>query len=100
MGTQEEPAERQEPSGGGPQTSEGQEGTPLVLGTVDAIAAEAARAHLFDVVAQGKAEWERLFDAMGDGVALCRMDGHLLRANRSFAALFGTDVRRLPGSPC
>ncbi len=72
-----------------------------VLSTVaHHLATAVSRAQLFEAVARGKAEWERLFDAMADGVALCGEDGRLVRANRAFAELYGADVTALPGMPC
>ncbi|HYB73395.1 MAG TPA: GAF domain-containing protein [Candidatus Sulfotelmatobacter sp.] len=64
------------------------------------LATAVVRAQLLDAVARGKTEWERLFDTMADGVALCEPGGRIQRVNRAFAEIFGTDVRTLAGSPC
>ncbi len=64
------------------------------------LATAVARAQLFEAVSRGKAEWERLFDAMTDGVAICGSDGRLVRSNRAFADLHGAKVTALPGARC
>ena len=64
------------------------------------LATAVARAQLFEAVARGKGEWEQLFDAMTDGVAICAPDGRLARVNRAFAALFGAAPRDLVRTPC
>jgi signal transduction histidine kinase/PAS domain-containing protein/ActR/RegA family two-component response regulator len=64
------------------------------------LATAVVRAQLLDAVARGKTEWERLFDTMADGVALCEPGSRIQRVNRAFAEIFGTDVRALAGSPC
>ncbi len=64
------------------------------------LATAVARAQLFDAVTRAKTEWERTFDAMADGVALCRAGAVLGRVNRAFAELYGADVKTLPGTRC
>jgi len=64
------------------------------------LATAVARAQLFEAVTRGKTEWERLFDAMADGVALCGTDGRLVRVNRAFAELHGENAAALAGAPC
>jgi signal transduction histidine kinase/PAS domain-containing protein len=64
------------------------------------LATAVVRAKLLDAVARGKTEWERLFDTMADGVALCEGGSRIQRVNRAFAEIFGTDVRALAGRPC
>jgi len=64
------------------------------------LATAIARAQLFDLVARAKAEWQQLFDAMADGVAICDADGRMARVNRAFAALFDAGPRDLVRTPC
>ncbi len=54
-------------------------------------------ARLFREVAQGKREWERTFDAIGDPVALQDVEGRIQRANLAFALLCRLPVESLPG---
>jgi signal transduction histidine kinase/CheY-like chemotaxis protein/PAS domain-containing protein len=72
----------------------------LLLAVAHHLATAVVRAQLFDAVARGKTEWERLFDVMADGVALCGEDGVLRRVNRAFAELYGAKVTTLPGTRC
>ena len=46
-----------------------------------------AKARLFSQVSAGKREWEGVFDALGEGLALISPDGTIRRANIALAAL-------------
>ena len=46
-----------------------------------------SKARLFSQVSAGKREWEGVFDALGEGVALISPDGSVRRANIALAAL-------------
>lgn len=46
-----------------------------------------AKARLFAQVSAGKREWEGVFDALGEGLALIAPDGSIRRANIAIAAL-------------
>lgn len=61
------------------------------------IAPPMVNARLFREVAQGKREWERTFDAIGDPVALQDVEGKIQRANLAFALLCRCPVESLPG---
>ncbi|MFL6274095.1 MAG: GAF domain-containing protein [Blastocatellia bacterium] len=58
------------------------------------------RAELFNLVSQGKFEWEATFDALTDGVFIFDENGTLRRVNQTAAALEGTTVSELIGSRC
>jgi PAS domain-containing protein len=46
-----------------------------------------AKARLFGLVSTGKREWEGIFDALGEGLALIAPDGGVRRANIALASL-------------
>jgi two-component system NtrC family sensor kinase len=56
-----------------------------------------ANAELFDLVRQGKDQWESTFDALADGVAMVDDAGRIRRANRSLAAVAGADIPAVVG---
>ncbi|HJQ25798.1 MAG TPA: GAF domain-containing protein [Blastocatellia bacterium] len=58
------------------------------------------RAELFDLVSQGKFEWEATFDALTDGVFIFDENGILRRVNQTAAALEGATVGELIGRRC
>jgi signal transduction histidine kinase len=52
------------------------------------------------LIARGKQEWERTFDAIREPIALLGPDLRVLRGNRSFAAWAGLAVTEIPGRAC
>ncbi|MDP2953037.1 MAG: GAF domain-containing protein, partial [Chloroflexota bacterium] len=66
----------------------------------DQVAVALAHARLFEQVEAGKQEWETIFDAMSDGVALLSPDLRILRANQALASLTGTTPQTLVGQRC
>ncbi|MFL6215358.1 MAG: GAF domain-containing protein [Blastocatellia bacterium] len=58
------------------------------------------RAELFDLVSQGKFEWEATFDALTDGVFIFDESGLLRRVNQTAAALENSTVADLIGRQC
>jgi two-component system NtrC family sensor kinase len=48
---------------------------------------------------RAKAEWEISFDALSEGVIVADTKGIVLRANRSFASMFGCTVGEILGKP-
>ncbi|MEN3334425.1 MAG: hypothetical protein V7641_3790, partial [Blastocatellia bacterium] len=58
------------------------------------------RAELFDLVSQGKFEWEATFDALTDGVFIFDENGTLRRVNQTAAALENASVSELIGRQC
>src|SRR5205085_3519081 len=58
------------------------------------------RADLFNMVSQGKYEWEATFDALTDGVFIFDEQGLLCRVNQTGAAFENRDVRELIGRKC
>jgi PAS domain S-box-containing protein len=58
------------------------------------------RAELFDLVSQGKFEWEATFDALTDGVFIFDESGTLRRVNQTAAALENASVSELIGRKC
>jgi PAS domain S-box-containing protein len=58
------------------------------------------RAELFDLVSQGKFEWEATFDALTDGVFIFDEGGTLRRVNQTAAALENKSVSELIGRKC
>jgi PAS domain S-box-containing protein len=58
------------------------------------------RAELFELISQGKFEWESTFDALNDGIFIFDHDGILRRVNQAAAAFEGADIRDLIGRRC
>jgi len=58
------------------------------------------RAELFELVSQGKFEWEATFDALTDGVFIFDETGTLRRVNQTAAALENKSVSELIGRKC
>jgi PAS domain S-box-containing protein len=58
------------------------------------------RAELFDLVSQGKFEWEATFDALTDGIFIFDESGTLRRVNQTAAALENASVSELIGRKC
>jgi PAS domain S-box-containing protein len=58
------------------------------------------RAELFDLISQGKFEWEATFDALTDGVFIFDENGLLRRVNQTAAALENASVADLIGRRC
>lgn len=56
-----------------------------------------ANARFFELVRNGKEQWEATFDALAEGIALVDAGGHIRRANTSLAALCGLEIRRVIG---
>jgi signal transduction histidine kinase/DNA-binding response OmpR family regulator len=56
--------------------------------------------NLFETVAKGKREWEQTFDAISDGIFISNSDHVVVRANKSFAAIFGKHPRDIIGKKC
>ena len=71
---------------------------------VEAVAASIVigitRAELFEMVANGKQEWETTFDAMSDGVFIFDKTGELKRVNRAGAAMESAKPLGLLGRKC
>jgi signal transduction histidine kinase/DNA-binding response OmpR family regulator len=59
------------------------------------VAAALERSTLFRQVARAKREWEQTFDAIGDAIFLLDDQGVLIRANRSFASLYGVPPQKV-----
>jgi len=57
-------------------------------------------AQLFEEIRSAQREWERTFDALTDGVSIHAPSGRIRRANRSLAAMFGTEPEALIGKRC
>ena len=58
-----------------------------------------ANARLFELVRNGKEQWEATFDALGEGIALVDAQARIRRANDALAALRGVEVRAIIGQP-
>jgi len=58
------------------------------------------RAQMFEMISQGKFEWESTFDALNDGIFIFDHDGVLRRVNEAAAAFEGADIRGLIGRRC
>ncbi|HKP11484.1 MAG TPA: GAF domain-containing protein, partial [Blastocatellia bacterium] len=58
------------------------------------------RAELFELVSQGKFEWEATFDALTDGIFIFDEGGTLRRVNQTAAALENSSVAELIGRQC
>lgn len=58
-----------------------------------------ANARFFELVRQGKEQWEGTFDALGEGIALVDAQSVIRRANDAMARLLGQDVSRVIGRP-
>jgi PAS domain S-box-containing protein len=58
------------------------------------------RAELFDLVSQGKFEWEATFDALTDGVFIFDENGIVRRVNQTAAMLENASVSELIGRQC
>ncbi len=56
-----------------------------------------ANARLFELVRNGKEQWEATFDALGEGIALVDAEARIRRANDALAALRGVEVRSVIG---
>jgi PAS domain S-box-containing protein len=74
---------------------------------VDVVRAAAAqvvialeRAELFELVSQGKVQWEATFDALSDGIFIFDQKGVLGRINEAAAAFEGSSIRELIGRQC
>ena len=57
-----------------------------------------ANARFVEMVHRGKEEWETVFDALTEGVALLGADGRLRRGNRALARILGHPVESLAGA--
>ncbi len=55
---------------------------------------------LYQEVARGRQEWEATFDAIADGIALCRPNLRIMLANRALAERLGTTPEALIGQTC
>ena len=71
---------------------------------VEAVAASIVigmtQAELFEMVANGKQEWETTFDAMSDGIFIFDQTGELKRVNKAGAAMERTKPLGLLGRKC
>lgn len=54
-------------------------------------------ARLFQQLQSAKREWEMTFDGLVDGICIERLDGSILRVNRSMATLLGAPVEDILG---
>ena len=54
-------------------------------------------ARFFQILEQGKRDWEVTFDAMQDAVALLDREGRIVRANRAFQELVGSAFSHILG---
>lgn len=75
---------------------------PDQLRLLSTVAAHAAavliNARLFDLVRQGKEQWESTFDALTDGIAVVDREGRIRRANRALADLIGRPLPAVIGA--
>src|SRR4029078_9570804 len=55
---------------------------------------------MFEMISQGKFEWESTFDALNDGIFIFDRGGILRRVNEAAAAFEGADIRDLIGRRC
>jgi signal transduction histidine kinase len=67
------------------------------LAAVAALIERRGRRRLFDLVARGKEQWERVFDAIPGGIALVDGAGAIRLANTALAALAGRPVTAIVG---
>jgi len=58
------------------------------------------RAELFELISDGKIQWEATFDALNDGIFIFDQNGVLRRINQAGAAFVGADIRELIGRQC
>src|SRR5205085_3566549 len=58
-----------------------------------------ANARFFEMVRQGKEQWEGTFDALGEGIALVDAQSTIRRANDAMATLLGQGIARVIGRP-
>ncbi|GAB4262500.1 MAG: hypothetical protein Kow0092_12900 [Deferrisomatales bacterium] len=58
------------------------------------------RSRLYRDLSQGKAEWERTFDALADPISIVGPGLRIRRLNRALARLRGAEPRELVGQPC
>ena len=58
-----------------------------------------ANARFFEMVRQGKEQWEGTFDALAEGIALVDAHGVIRRANDAMAQIIGLGVPRVIGRP-
>src|SRR5438552_1155205 len=56
-----------------------------------------ANARFFDLVREGKEQWETTFDALGEGLAVLDANGRVRRANRAMAELLGRELPAVIG---
>jgi PAS domain S-box-containing protein len=72
----------------------------LLSSFADKAAGIVYQSQLFNLVSQGKAEWESTFDAMADAVFIFDSKQRLRRVNRAGAKMFNRDYDALLGAKC
>ncbi len=72
----------------------------VVRAAADQVVIALERAALFELVSDGKVQWEATFDALSDGIFIFDQNGVLKRINEAAAAFEGSNVRELIGRRC
>src|SRR5262249_4896586 len=67
----------------------------VVRAAADQVVTALERAELFELVSQGKIQWEATFDALSDGIFIFDQNGILKRVNQAAAAFEGSNIRDL-----
>jgi PAS domain S-box-containing protein len=72
----------------------------LVESVAAQLATGIAQAELFEITKRAKKEWEATFNAMSDGIFIFDNQGHLIRVNRTGAAMEDTWPHLMLGRRC